>query len=140
MSLYLDASVIVALFTDDPFTQRADSFLNNNLSILSVSDFAAAEFAAAIARQVRMREMSSRDARTVFSTFDAWSSRATERLNISPADVVSAEAFLRRLDLPLRAPDALHIAIAQRIGAMLVTFDQKMAANAAALGTEAARP
>ena len=44
-------------------------------------------------------------------------------------------AFLRRLDLTLRTPDALHIAIAQRLAAELMTFDQKMAASARALGT-----
>lgn len=47
----------------------------------------------------------------------------------------AAEAFVRRLDLTLRAPDALHIAMAQRNGAALVTFDEKMAACAKALGT-----
>jgi predicted nucleic acid-binding protein len=49
--------------------------------------------------------------------------------------VSAAEAFLRRLDLNLRTPDALNIAIAQRVGALLVSFDEKMAASARALGT-----
>jgi predicted nucleic acid-binding protein len=40
----------------------------------------------------------------------------------------------RRLDLPLRTPDALNIAIAQRVGADLVTFDDRMVASARALG------
>ena len=39
------------------------------------------------------------------------------------------------LDLPLRTPDALNIAIAQRVGADLLTFDHKMAASARSLGT-----
>jgi predicted nucleic acid-binding protein len=43
--------------------------------------------------------------------------------------------FLRRLDLTLRTPDALNIAIAQRAASVLMTFDEKMAANAHALGT-----
>jgi uncharacterized protein len=40
--------------------------------------------------------------------------------------------------LPLRAPDAIHIAMAQRVGAALVTFDRRMAAAARALGIAAA--
>ena len=32
------------------------------------------------------------------------------------SDVRDADAMLRRLDLPLRAPDAIHIAIALRRG------------------------
>ncbi len=47
----------------------------------------------------------------------------------------AAEAFVRRLDLALRTPDALHIAMAQRVDATLVTFDEKMATCAKALGT-----
>lgn len=138
MSLYLDASFLVALFADDPFAARADAFMDANLLVLNVSDFAAAEFASAMARQVRMKQISSREARMAFSTFDTWTARATQRPHISQSDVASAEGLLRRLDLPLRAPDALHIAIAQRIGATLVTFDAKMGASARAVGIEVA--
>lgn len=48
----------------------------------------------------------------------------------------AAEAFLRRLDLTLRAPNALHIAMAQRTGAALVTFDERMAGCARVLGLQ----
>jgi predicted nucleic acid-binding protein len=54
---------------------------------------------------------------------------------MTPGDLAAATMFLRRLDLPLRTPDALHIAIAQRVGAMLVTFDRQMAASARTLGS-----
>ncbi len=50
------------------------------------------------------------------------------------ADVKRADAVMRRLDLTLRTPDALHIAIAERIGATMATFDDKMAAAARILG------
>jgi predicted nucleic acid-binding protein len=138
VSIYLDASVLVALFTDDRFTRRADAFLRANASVLIVSDFAAAEFASVIARHVRTGDITPNDARVAFSTFDAWTARAIQRTEIRAADVTAAEAFLRRLDLTLRTPDALNIAIAQRIGATLVTFDNKMIASARALGTPVA--
>jgi len=135
VSVYLDASVLVALFTDDPFTSRADTFLRANAFVLVVSDFAAAEFASVIARHVRTKEITPDDARTAFSTFDAWTARTTQCAQTTAADVAVAETFLRRLDLTLRTPDAINIAIAQRIEATLVTFDDKMMANARALGT-----
>lgn len=135
MSVYLDASVLIALFTDDPFTSRADTFLRANSSVLIVSDFAAAEFASVIARHVRTADITPDDARIVFSTFDAWTARATQCAGTTAADVAVAEAFLRRLDLTLRTPDAINIAIVQRIEATLFTFDDKMMASARALGT-----
>jgi predicted nucleic acid-binding protein len=51
-----------------------------------------------------------------------------------PADIQAAAAIIRRLDLNIRAPDAIHLAIARRIGASIVTFDHRMADNAPALG------
>jgi hypothetical protein len=135
----LDASVLVALFTQDSFTSRADDYLRANESIVVVSDFAAAEFASSIGRRVRMKALSSQDAREGFASFDAWTARAAEGIQIEPADILTAQAFLRRLDLTLRAPDAIHIAAAQRIGATLLTFDTKMATSARALGTEIAK-
>ena len=138
MSVYLDASVLLALLTDDAFTLRADAFLRANASVLIVSDFAAAEFASVIARHVRIRDITPNDARVAFSTFDVWTARATQRTEIGAADVTAAEAFPRRLDLALRTPDAVNIAIAQRVGATLATFDRKMIASARALGTPVA--
>ena len=132
---YLDASVLVALLTIDPLTARADAFIRARTPVLIVSDFAAAEFASAIARRVRVGGITSDEARVAFSTFDAWAARATRREQTKAADVSAAEAYLRRLDLNLRAADAINIAIAQRLGAGLVTFDEKMAVSARALGT-----
>jgi predicted nucleic acid-binding protein len=45
---------------------------------------------------------------------------------------------LRRLDLTPRTPDAINIAIAQRVGANLATFDVKRAAAASVLGADVA--
>ncbi len=81
-----------------------------------------------------MNEMTANEARSVFSIFDDWTTRTTLRENARPRDVTSAGTILRRLDLTLRAPDALNIAIAQRIGAELATFDVRMAECARALG------
>ena len=73
--------------------------------------------------------------------FDAWLARSARRIEITGADVAACESrILRRLDLNLRAPDAIHIAVADRIDATLVTFDRQMADNARALGTAVATP
>jgi predicted nucleic acid-binding protein len=139
VSVYLDASALVAILTDDPFTERTTAFLRTFTSVLIVSDFAAAEFSATVARHVRIQKYSPEHARTAFSTFDLWSSRGTQRVHVTQEDIASAEIFVRRLDLTLRAPDAIHIAISQRTADHLLTFDRKMAEAARALGTEVAQ-
>ena len=53
--------------------------------------------------------------------------RETRCVEAIHADIVVATALLRRFDLMLRMPDALNIAIAQRIAAQLLTFDRRMA-------------
>jgi uncharacterized protein len=134
VNLYLDASVVVALLTKDVFTSRAESYIRANAPILVVSDFAAAEFASVVARRLRVREITEPIARVVFAEFDAWVIRSTEPADTTTADVIAAAGALRRLDLPLRTADAVNIAIARRMGATLMTFDEKMAASAKALG------
>jgi predicted nucleic acid-binding protein len=59
-------------------------------------------------------------------------------VEIASSDVAQAGDYLRRFDLALSAPDAIHIAAAQRLGARLVTFDRGMARAAQALGAEIA--
>ena len=138
MNLYLDASVIVALLTNDVFTPRADAYIRSRTPLLIVSDFAGAEFASVIARRVRTREVTEQTARIAFAELDAWMVRNTERVETTTADVMAATRALRRLDLTLRTADALNIAIAQRVDATLMTFDEKMAVAARALGVRVA--
>lgn len=133
MNVYLDASVIVALFVIDAQTERADRFLTVRAPTLAVSDFAEAEFASAIAGHVRVGRLDVDRARSVLTAFDSWVTR-TARVETRSADVAQTSAILRRLDLVLRTPDALNIAIAQRTGAALATFDEKMALAAKSLG------
>ena len=59
---------------------------------------------------------------------------------ISPVALALASCGVRVRDLTLRTPDAIHIALAQRISATLVTFDQRMATSARALGMAVATP
>ena len=139
MSVYLDTSVLIALFIDsDPFTERAKACMARNPDSLIVSDFVAAEFASAVARLTRTRRLTTDDATALFGTFDAWTARTAETANATTPDIAAASAVLRRLDLNLRAPDAINIAVADRLGAILATFDDRMATAARALGVQVA--
>ncbi len=138
MIVYLDASVLVALFTQDALTDRATQFLEATRPVVTVSDFASAEFASAVARLTRMQEITQEEARAVLADFDLWRLRTTHTSVVTTADIAAAAAYLRRLDLTLRTADAINIAIAQRLEAPLATFDIKMAASARVLGSAVA--
>lgn len=137
MSHYLDASALVSIFYEDAHSGTALAQLGGMQRLL-VSDFAAAEFAAAIARLHRMARLDVGEAEAIFSNFDRWNGSRTVRVGAMPPDMATAAQLVRRLALGLRAPDALHIAIAGRVRATLVTFDQRMAAAARSLGVPVA--
>jgi len=136
VSVYLDVNVIIPLFAVDLLSDRADKALRKLDDDLVVSDFCAAEFSSVIARRVRTRDLRAEEARTAFSNFDSWCARYTRRLEIDTIDVSGASSLMRRLDLSLRTPDALHLAMVHRTNCKLLTFDRSMASVAEGLGIE----
>jgi predicted nucleic acid-binding protein len=139
LRVYIDASVVVALFTMDSSSAKASTFLRTRAPVIVISDFVAAEFASAIAGRVRMKTLTIEQARTALSNFDVWSGTLSSRIETLSIDIRTAETFLRRLASTLRTPDAIHIAIAQRTDAELATFDAKMARSARMLGMKTSK-
>ena len=87
-----------------------------------------------------MREATIEEARSDLSDFDSWVMRSAQQIHIVTADIAIATMYLRRLDFPLRTPDALHVAIARCLDSTLVTFDRQMAVAARAFGAAVAMP
>lgn len=73
-------------------------------------------------------------AREIFAEFDAWAAGCADLAELAGTDIQTVRGFIRRLDLNTRAPDAINLAIASRLGAPIATFDRGMAACATALG------
>ena len=140
MSVYLDASVLVALFVIDPSSARAEALLSAHPEIVVVSDFGVAEFSSAIGRRVRTSDLTREDGQLAFTNLDTWVARSAYREEVTTADIDAATRIMRRLDVNLRTPDAIHSAVARRSEATLVTFDRSMAAGARALGVAVAAP
>ena len=140
MSSYLDASVLVPRLVEEQHSDAVVAFIATNIDELVISDFAAAEVGSALSRLVRMRQMSAADAASSLSDFDIWRAATSSPAEVHAADARLAYAYVRRFDLMLRAPDALHLAIARRLGATLVTLDARLASAARELGVSAAVP
>lgn len=140
MKGYLDTSVIAAFFVRDALSAQADALLLSNPWHLVISDFAAAEFASAVSRRVRMGDLPVDLARRRIADFDAWTSNVATKVEVLPADIAAADSHLRRLDLSLRTPDAIHVAVAHRLAATLLTLDRRMSSDAGLLGVPVAVP
>ncbi|MES1200587.1 MAG: type II toxin-antitoxin system VapC family toxin [Pseudomonadota bacterium] len=133
MTVYLDANVIIALLIEDGLSARAAAAVGALSEPILVSDLAALEYASAVARRARSGAISAKAAREAFSDFDFWALQAN-RVESGAGDITAADAIVRRLDINLHGADALHVAIASRLGARLLTLDAKMKANAKKVG------
>jgi hypothetical protein len=140
MNLYLDASVMMPTLVAEQSSAGVDAFLLNNSDELIVSDFAAAEVAAALSRLIRTGRLAREAAMERLNDFDAWRLGETATVAFTASDFRLANLFVRRFDLKLHAPDALHAAICQRQEFQLVTLDRRLADAARELGIDAAVP
>jgi len=134
VSLYLDASTAVATVIEEVASGAVARFIRAATEPLILSEFAAAEVASAISRLVRMRQVSSGSAIERLAEFDAWRLSTTIGLECREPDFRLASVFVRRFDLGLRAPDALHAALCRRDDHRLVTLDRRLATAAEAVG------
>lgn len=134
MSAFLDASVILPTLVREEGSDRIDQFLGQTSETFFVSEFAAAEVASALSRLVRTGRLDAADAASRLTDFDVWRASATADYEFRSADIRLANVFVRRFDLMLRAPDALHAAACQNASLLLVTMDQRLARAAEALG------
>ena len=134
MTLYLDASVLLPTLVDEGTTEAVDDLMERLDTAPFISDFAAGEVASALSRLVRMRHLDPSDVRARLSDFDAWRATDTAPQDVEPADIRLAAVFVRRLELGLRMPDAVHAAVCRRLGHTLVTLDVRLAGAASALG------
>ena len=140
MTLYLDASVLVALMVKEAGARAVADLLHADERPLTASDFALAETSAALARLARIAVLSSDQLEEVFTRLDHWTSAATRHESLSSGDVTAANRLVRQPDLALRVPDAIHVAMAARLEATLLTLDKGMARAATLLGLPCINP
>ena len=123
----------MSLLVDDAHSAAARDWVRRDASLRLVSDFGWGEFVATLGRKVRGREVSGDEANQLLAAarnyFERW--RWAE---VVSADVETATEFVARFDLGLRLPDAIHLAIARRNGATVITTDRRQSDAAAALG------
>jgi len=140
LSVYLDTSVLLPRLVEEAASAALRHYLTARHEERLVSDFAAAEVASALSRLVRMGLLSGPEGYARLADFDAWRAATSAAVDVHASDARLAYAYVRRFDLKLRAPDALHLAVARRLDATLITLDRRLARAAQELGIAAALP
>ena len=132
--MYIDTSLLVPYYCPETLSGVAERTLRGDPRP-AVSDLVEVEFFSALARKVRARGMSAPDGRRAGDRFLVHL-RAGFYARISPErrHYEVARGWLARLTLPLRALDALHLALADLEGLRLVTADQDLSRSAKRLG------
>lgn len=134
MSLYLDASVLVALLRNETGTEQAYALVTSATEPLVVSDYAVGEVASTISRYVRTGEMEESAARDRLDAHDEWVRAAAALITTDPVDIQDGARLVRRFELQIKLPDAIHLAACRRRGDRLATFDRRLARRATGLG------
>lgn len=134
MTIYLDTSVVASLFTTDAHSARASAWLPAVSSRLTLSEWTLAEFSSALAIMERARRLPANERARAEAAFDSWVSRQRAPHPVGPGDAIASRRFILGMTRPLRAGDALHLVLVQRLALSLATFDDRMAAAALDLG------
>lgn len=138
MRLYLDASVLVPLFVDDDWTERARAWAKTEPDVI-VSDWTVTEFSSALSLHVRKGRLDPDERDEAENALNWWLDGRIREEPIDPEDVVQARFLLHR-HAKLRAPDALHLAVLTRLRVGLVTYDLDLAAAARTDGLSVVTP
>jgi uncharacterized protein len=133
LSIYTDTSVIVSFFVRDDHAQAARRWARTSPRV-AISDWTATEFSSALSHKVRLELLTDAERMVAERAFDRWASRGLV-LEVAKERFHDARALMQA-HARLRAPDALHLAIALHEGLPLATLDGDMRDAAGAEGIE----
>ena len=135
MRVYVDTSVLVAAHVREPHTDLAQRWFSEQSSGLLFSMWALVEGDSALAIKRRRGELDAASQAVAINDIDAFAARFGPHVLPLEADMQRARVLCRNVDSGLRAGDALHLALALRLGAShLATLDVVLAKNATAHG------
>jgi len=126
MAAYFDTSVLVPLFFHEAGTSAARLEMQQTNSPW-VSHWTLAEFSSAVAFKLRCAQVDAATASTVRRLFAELVASRLTVVDVLREDFANAAVLCEATPAPgLRTPDALHLAVAQRLGLALVSFDQAL--------------
>ena len=125
---YLDTSALLPYYREEASSEKVQTFLQSLQSPPIISNLTKTEFASALARWVRMKELSTNDADQIQLTFSQHIEQNLFQSRVMTEKHFSlAERWMIQRVGALRTLDALHLALAMQLEANLVTCDKALA-------------
>lgn len=132
---YLDSCVLLSLFLGDSGYDASEQWLlNQGGEAVWISHWVLLEFAGVVAVCVRRGQLSAEQARLIESEFECFRQQRLRLLEPRGRDFLQARQWLQQSHgLPLRAGDALHLALAKRHQCTVTSADRQLVRCAQAL-------
>ena len=135
MSIYLDTSVLVALWANEPMTFAVQKWMSQQRTEnLYISRWCITEFSSAMAGKLQIGSITEYARAEALAAFGSAVRRSFSVLEVDQHAFQRAAIFANQAGLRVRSGDALHLAVAAGEGLPIVTLDQGMQAAAKALG------
>ena len=135
---YIDTSYLAPYYLPEVSSEVVERrLLKLPVGSLVISPLVRSEFASLLSRKSRTKEMDGADARRTMTALDTHLAAGILRMvSVGPRDFERATEWIMAMRHPLRAPDALHLAVAAREDAAFWTLDKALARAAKWVGLE----
>ena len=132
--IYLDTSVLGAIFFREPGADElVDRLESQRKGSLMISAWTLTEMASVGGIKERTGVIDAKTRQQALANFQRFASMHLGMTEIEPADFRTA-AVLIESPTALRAGDALHLAVARRLGAQFASLDRRLCAATVVLG------
>ena len=129
--IYVDTSVLVPLFLNEPHSAAAANWYSLEKRELVAAAWCITEFASALGIKQRTRAIDADQAQGAWAHFSRMVAADLRLLSIDPSHFHRAAELVLDAASALRAGDALHLACAEAAGAKhMATLDDVLARNA----------
>jgi predicted nucleic acid-binding protein len=139
--IYLDTSFLAPLFREEATSQKVADFVSRQAAgTLAVSKWTGVEFASLVSRDVRMGMLTAAEGRHLVDEFGSVVASSLFVFAPNSIDFELAGEYVANFATQLRAPDALHLAVAHNNGVeFIATLDEGMLSAAKRLKIPARR-
>ena len=129
--VYVDTSVLVPLFLNEPHSLAAADWYAHEKRELVAAAWCVPEFASALGIKQRTGAIDAQQAQVAWQRFERMAAADLRLLPVVPANFLRAAELVLDAASGLRAGDALHLACAEAAGAKhMATLDDVLRRNA----------